>query len=507
MTASGALAEQCCCGGPTPPPDPADCTWGISPSALSVDCNAQAGVFNVNVLTGSGCGWEASVTSGGAYLSINSGSSGSTSGGVGFSIESNGGSARTGEITVVTTIESNFGPIGTVIGVFEVTQGECGGFPAAGSGGGSPPDPDRGCSWSLSPSSSNYDCMPQNGYFNVGTQLGCDWVASVISGGSFISIFAGASGSDAGTVQFSLQGNAGATSRGGQIQVVTAVASNLGPAGTVIGLFSLTQASAEDCVAGGGGGGVPCNWDVSPNAWNVADPCSNETGSSEVVTGAGCSWDATVVEGGAWVVITSGSSGLSSGTIVYDMTANNTGLERFGKIEVRTGIPSDLGPAGTLIANINIIQAADTATCPALFQNPGYNIQIENYSDAFWTPQAVAAGLMESGVGLPAWDGLFIWDSACTWVVHSDYSIPKLDTLTPGQPPRWRISNTGDAPQPPCNITFSGASYQLFIFSVKADSTVSIVAQYFKLGCGSPYGTYTRVGGAFGPATINLIEA
>lgn len=354
-TAGGSLADECCCGGP--PPD--DCTWYISPDTLAFDCLAQSGTFNINVPTGTNCGWEASVTSGGAFTTITAGSTGNTDGTVDFDLLLNSGVARTAQITVVTTVVSILGPIGTVIGVFNINQAECattGPF-IPGAGGGSPPAPGSTCSWSVSPSSYLFSCFPQGSFFNVHTQLGCGWEAVVISGNAYITITSGTPGNDAGSVYFTIAANGGAA-RGGQIEVRTTVLSNYGPIGTVIAIVNVVQKTCP-----GGGGGAPCTWQAS-GTWIVGNPCDGDSGNFEVITYAGCGWEAISQE--TWITITSGSTGLSTGTIVFDIDPNKTGLERTGLIKIFSGSASVLGPPGTLIGQVKVIEP----DCAAILLEP-----------------------------------------------------------------------------------------------------------------------------------------
>jgi len=349
MTAGGALADACCC---TPTPPPVDCTWYLSPDTLIFDCNVQSGAFNINVPTGSNCGWSASVTSGGAYLTITAGGSGNTDGTVDFDLVANPNPQRTAQITVVTTVVSNLGPIGTVIGTFNLTQSECatspGGF-VPGGGGGSPPAPGSTCSWSVSPTGFLLSCFPQGGFFNVNTQLGCGWEAVVISGGAFITITSGTPGNDAGSVFFSISSNGG-VARGGQIEVRTTVLSSYGPIGTVVGIVNLSQN-----VCPGGGGGSPCAWAVSPSSLYAGTACDDgQSLQTTVFTYLACSWQA--ISQDVWITITSGGTGLSTGNIVFDVDANTTGLERKGHIFVYTNTASVLGPIGTKIGTITVIE-------------------------------------------------------------------------------------------------------------------------------------------------------
>lgn len=398
LTASGALADECCCGGP-PPPD--ECAWFLSPDTLAFDCLAQSGSFNINVPTGTDCGWSASVTSGGAFTTITAGFTGNTDGTVEFDLLDNSGVDRTAEITVVTTVDSPLGPAGTVIGVFTINQAECGGF-APGSGGGSPPPPGSTCSWSVGPSSFLFTCFPQGGFFNVNTQLDCGWEAVIFSGGSFITITSGTPGNDAGSVFFTVSANAGAA-RGGQIYVLTTVVSGYGPIGTLVGIVNIVQN-----VCPGGGGGAPCSWQAT-GAWQVGNPCAVEEGRFEVITYAGCGWEAIAQD--PWITITSGSTGLSTGTIVFDIAANTTGAARTGTINVYSGSASVLGPPGQLVGIVKIIQ--DTCAPDSCPEGLAETYSIDSYFNGYLDLTACVD--CAPAVGLPVWDGVFTNNEDCTW--------------------------------------------------------------------------------------------
>ena len=75
---------------------PAECTYAVSPTAVSV---AAAGATRtVSVTAPAGCGWTASTSA--AFLTIGSGSSGSGGGAVTFTVKSNSGAERTGTLRV-----------------------------------------------------------------------------------------------------------------------------------------------------------------------------------------------------------------------------------------------------------------------------------------------------------------------------------------------------------------------------------------------------------------------
>lgn len=491
LTAGGALADECCCT-PTPPPD--ECTWYLSPSSLIFDCNVQSGAFNINVPTGSNCGWSASVTSGGSFTTITAGSTGNTDGTVEFDLTANAGVDRTGQITVVTTVVSPLGPIGTVIGVFDLTQLECAAGPGGtppGSGGGFLPPSGGTCTWSISPGSVELTCFPQGSFFNVNTQLGCGWAATVLSGGAFITITSGATGNDAGTVFFSILANAG-PARGGQIEVRTTVVSTLGPIGTLIGLVNITQ-----LICPGGGGGAPCTWRAN-GAWTVGDPCAVEEGRSQVITYAGCGWEATAMD--PWITITMGATGLSSGTIVFDIAANTTGSYRTGTIEVTSGSASVLGPPGLLVGEVKIYQdTCAPAACPLVGLQSIYTI--ESYFDGM-IPACVACA--EPCTIDPIWDGTFHRlppsgfppVTPCDWQ-HLGTLGPFFSVCVDGQ--RYSSSPTT------IQLKLNPGSWYIQLVCANSGTPVAVWTGTKTTGS-SPDGVYNKTGGcAAGPATLTIV--
>ncbi len=73
------------------------CSYALSATSQSVGASGGPG-YTVNVITGSGCAWTA--VSNVYWVTITSGSSGSGTGAVVYSVAANGGSARTGTLTI-----------------------------------------------------------------------------------------------------------------------------------------------------------------------------------------------------------------------------------------------------------------------------------------------------------------------------------------------------------------------------------------------------------------------
>jgi hypothetical protein len=77
--------------------DDVPCSYSISPTAQNVGASGGTG-NTITVTTQAGCAWTAASTV--SWITINSGSSGSGNGSVGFSVTANTSAARTGTITV-----------------------------------------------------------------------------------------------------------------------------------------------------------------------------------------------------------------------------------------------------------------------------------------------------------------------------------------------------------------------------------------------------------------------
>ena len=156
---------------------------------------------------------------------------------------------------------------------------------------------------------------------NTGTGT-MPWTAAVTSGGSWLSITSGVSGSNAGTVTCSFNANNGAFARTGTIRVTATGATNSPQDVTV------TQAGSLS---------------VSPTSRDVTKE-AGITSFSVSYTGTGTvTWNASVTSG-SWLSITSGASGTNSGTINCSFTANTGASARTATIRVTsaTDNPQDV---------------------------------------------------------------------------------------------------------------------------------------------------------------------
>lgn len=156
------------------------CTYAINPASQGFDAGGGTGSFSMTA-PGS-CSWSAASSDG--WLQITGGSSGSGNGTVSFTAAANTGPARAATISAGGQ-------------TFTATQAS-------------------GCTFAISPSSADIAAAGGSGFFSVTTTTGCAWSASTSDG--WIHITTGASGSDSGTVQFTVDVNT-AVPRTGSITV------------------------------------------------------------------------------------------------------------------------------------------------------------------------------------------------------------------------------------------------------------------------------------------------
>jgi hypothetical protein len=252
-------------GDPNPPPP--TCSYPISDYFT-----ASGGTGSIQVATEAGCAWSA--TSNATWITINSGSSGSGPGAVGFTVSANtSSSARTGTMTV---------PGGT----YTVLQ-------QSGS---------SQCTYSLSPTSKSFTNAGGSDSINVTAGSGCSWTAS--ANVSWITIGSGG-GAGNGTVSYSVSANTGTSSRSGTITIADKS-------------FTVSQ------------DGTSCSFNI--NSTSKTFTADVGTGTVSVTAASGCAWTAT--SNASWISVTSGASGSGNGTVGYSVAANTTTSSRTGTITI-----------------------------------------------------------------------------------------------------------------------------------------------------------------------------
>jgi len=160
------------------------------------------------------------------------------------------------------------------------------------------------CSLSLSSTSQSFAAAGGTGTVNVvlGAGSNCAWTAS--SNAAWITVTGGASGTDNGTVSYSVAANTG-SARSGTLTIAG-------------GTFTVNQAAAS------------CSYALSASSANIATAGGN--GSFNVTAGSGCAWAATPSAG--WIHISSGASGSGNGTVGFSVDANAASA-RSGTITVQ----------------------------------------------------------------------------------------------------------------------------------------------------------------------------
>ncbi|MEP7337208.1 MAG: proprotein convertase P-domain-containing protein [Acidobacteriota bacterium] len=163
-----------------------NCAYNVT--ANNQNFNALGGTGTISVETASGCGWTAiSNGSDSSFISINSGSTGSGTGTVSFTVAPTSGGARSGTLLVA----------GQAI---TITQ-------SAG----------EGCSYALSPDGRNFPATGGTGSFNVTAAPECVWAAT--TGDPFVNILFASAGQGSGTVNFIVLPNDQPSSRSAKINV------------------------------------------------------------------------------------------------------------------------------------------------------------------------------------------------------------------------------------------------------------------------------------------------
>jgi hypothetical protein len=157
------------------------------------------------------------------------------------------------------------------------------------------------CSYSINPTSQNFNPGGGSSSLNVTAPSGCGWTAT--SNDSFITISSGSMGSGNGVVNYSVSPNTTASPRTGTM--------------TIAGLtFTVNQ--------------TPCSYSINPASETFA--FSGGTSSVNVTATSGCPW--TAVSNASFITITSGAAGTGNGAVNYTVSANPTTTPRTGTMTI-----------------------------------------------------------------------------------------------------------------------------------------------------------------------------
>ena len=245
------------------------CNYAIAPTSQSF--NASGGTGSVNVTVANGCNWTA--VSNAAFITINSGATGSGNGTVNFTVAANNTTTqRTGTVTIAGQ-------------TFTVTQAGL------------------QCTYTIAPTSQNFTANGGSGNVNVTALNGCAWTAT--SNVAFITINSGAAGNGNGTVNFSVAANSNTSARTGTLTVA-----------------GQTFTVSQDALA--------CSYTIAPTSQAI--DASGGNGSVDVTAANGCAWTAT--SNAAFITINNGAAGNGNGSVSYAVATNPTATQRTGTLTV-----------------------------------------------------------------------------------------------------------------------------------------------------------------------------
>ena len=241
----------------------------FSLAANTATVGAVGNSGSVTVASSGSCAWTATTTN--SWLSITSGASGTGAGTVNYTCAANSTcSARTGALTIAGQ-------------TFTVNQ--------TGSSG----------SFTVTPSTMSADAAGNSSSVTV-SGGSCPWTASANT--TWLSITGGATGSGAGTVNYTCAANPSCAARSGSLTVAgqTITVNQAGASGT----FGLSASAASVSAAG-------------------------SCGSVTVSGNSGCPWTAT--SGNSWLSISPGS-GSGTSTVIYCYTTNTIRNARSGSLTI-----------------------------------------------------------------------------------------------------------------------------------------------------------------------------
>ena len=312
-----------------PPP-----VLSVAPLERTIGASACSVEFQVTNRGGGVVNWSAEVVSGVEWLEMASGSSGSGDGALSLSCARNGsGNARSGAVTIHAP-----GAVGSPVTV-QVTQ--------AG---------DTVPLLSVSPASQTVNADATVAEFtvaNVGHGT-LRWSTTVLEGGQWLSISAGAAGTDAGVIRLSFSINSTGNDR-----------------------TALLHVEAE------GADGSPV--DVALTQRGVAQPVLSVTPLERTLESAACSaqfqvtnqgngtmtWTAQVMSGVEWLTIASGAAGTGEGTITLSCAKNDGESARSGALRVEAADAVDspatvqVTQAGNTVPLLSVSPASQTVNAEA----------------------------------------------------------------------------------------------------------------------------------------------
>jgi hypothetical protein len=262
--------------------DGAQCSFTVSPSAVTVGAGGGAATVMVGTSTAS-CTWNTATDAGWIHVGTATGAGNAS---VKLTIDPNGGAARSAPVVIANQTVT-------------VTQAD-----AASPAPGPTPPPTPACTYSISPSDASIAAGGGNGSISVTASGTCAWSAS--TNASWISITGGASGSGNGTIAFAAANNTGGP-RSGTITIADRP-------------FPVTQAGAS------------CSFSINPSSYTAGVGGGSVNVTVTLATGTACSWTAS--SSYDWLNIASVRNDAGGGGAVTLSIDANPGSDRSGKVSI-----------------------------------------------------------------------------------------------------------------------------------------------------------------------------
>ena len=280
------------------------CTFGFQQQQFSVGAAGDTVTFNVT--TGPNCSWSAA-TNHDSWIQYPNGNGGTGPGPLSVQVLAND---TTSQRTLTITVDQTAG---------YVLQDAAQVLPPA-------------CGFTLSPNAASFGSGGGNNTFQVQTDSSCPWKASVTSGADWLTITSRAGATGPGPVSFTADPNPqGSAARTGTISVE----------GTI---FTINEDAGAAPPAN-------CSYALAPGSASFGN--AGGSGSFQVQTADGCSWQATQPSADTWVKIQTGSAP-GPGSVTFTVDANPPGSPARSTVITAGGrtfqIDRDAGPAGRTTA-------------------------------------------------------------------------------------------------------------------------------------------------------------
>lgn len=315
------------------------CSFTISPTSQSFTAAEGAGL--IGVTTQAGCAWQAMVTSGADFITIEGVASGNTgSGAVAFRVAANPSlNSRSGALTVAGQ-------------TFSVTQSGI------------------ACVYGIAPDVQAFDANGGSGSVTITATMGCPWQA-VSDAPGFVALTSAGSGSGNGAVRYNVTANPGAGQRAGSLTVTGRNFTqrvNILQGSKTETVCAFTLRPANDAFAARGGDRA-FFVDVSPDS---------------------CEWTAT--SNSDFVIVTSDAAQSGSAFITYLLPPNLKDTARSGTITIAQTIGATSVPRETFTVTQDAQRPPPSAEC-------SYRLTIPPASQNF------AAGEGDGMIAVTAGDG------------------------------------------------------------------------------------------------------